>query len=53
MSTPRSAAMSSLLQIGTGEDQQAVGGINVSGLSATLSCVVSCLGGDADGHEGF
>jgi len=51
VSTPRSAAMSSLPQIGTGEDQQPVGGIDVSGLLATLSCAMGCLGGVTDGHD--
>ena len=51
MSTPSSAAMSSLSQIGTGEDQQSVGGIDVSGLLATLSCAVGRLGGVTDGHD--
>ena len=51
MSTSRSAAMSALSQIGTGEDQQPVGWIDISGLLATLSCAVGCLGGGTDGHE--
>lgn len=51
MSAPRSAAMSALSQIGSGEDQQSVGRVHISRFLTTLSCIVGSLGGGTDGHE--